>query len=243
MNILITGIPRAGTTLAAALLDAEPNTVCLNEPEWQHPHPSLDAEGFARAIEADFSEVRRKILAGIPVPDRRDADGKALTNYYDSGTNKNFVMHPLTRGNLPADFTLAMKHNGPYLAVLPELVRLGCFDIRAVIRRPLPVLRSWRRLALPISHGKMPNATAYWPEMKALTSAKMDLLEKQARMLELMFARILEYQSQVKLVRYEDIRGQGIQEAEKETADDGDIISMIRRFAPSAVSLYLNPES
>ncbi len=241
MNILLTGIPRAGTTLAASLLDAEANTVCLNEPEWQHPHPALDAAGFALAVKEDFAAVREKLLAGVPVPDRRDAEGGALTNYYDSGTNKNFVMHPLTRENLPADFTLAMKHNGPYLAVLPELVALKCFEIRAVIRRPLPVIRSWRRLTLPISNGEMPNATAYWPEMKTLTAAKMDLLEKQVRMLELMFARIVEYQAQIQLVRYEDIREQGIQEAEKETAEDALILEMLNRYAPSAKGYYPLP--
>ncbi len=241
MNILLTGIPRAGTTLAASLLDAEANTVCLNEPEWQHPHPTLDAVGFALAVKEDFAAVREKLLAGIPVPDRRDAEGGALTNYYDSGTNKNFVMHPLVRKNLTADFTLAMKHNGPYLAALPELVTLGCFDIRAVIRHPLPVIRSWRRLALPISKGEMPNATAYWPEMKVLTESKLPLLEKQVRMLELMFARIFDYQSQVKLVRYEDIREQGIQEAEKDTAEDALILEMLNRYAPKAMEYYPLP--
>lgn len=241
MNIILTGIPRAGTTLAASLLDAAPNTVCLNEPEWQHPHPTLDAAGFALAVKEDFAAVREKLLAGIPVPDRRDASGGVLTNYYDSGTNKNFVMHPLVRKNLTADFTLAMKHNGPYLAVLPELVQLGCFDIRAVIRHPLPVIRSWRRLALPISNGEMPNATAYWPQMKLLTESKLPLLEKQVQMLELMFARIFDYQSQINLVRYEDVRGQGIQEAEKETPEDAMILEMLNRHAPKAMGYYPLP--
>ncbi|MDX2073274.1 MAG: hypothetical protein SFX19_02785 [Alphaproteobacteria bacterium] len=238
-NILLTGLPRAGTTLAASLLDAAPDSVCLNEPEWQRPHPSLSAEAFARAVKEDFDDVRKKLLAGIAVPDRRAADGSALTNYYDSGTKNNFVMHDLLRPGLTEDFTLAMKHNGPYLAALPELVALGCFEIRAILRHPLPVLRSWRRLDLPISRGELPNATAYWPEMKALTSAKMELLEKQVRMLELMVARILEHQSQITVVRYEDqVTGDRSQLSEKETAEDKEIMEMLKRYAPRAMRYY-----
>lgn len=237
-NILITGIPRAGTTLAASLLDAQSNSVCLNEPAWHHPHPKLDAAGFARAIKADVTELRTRLLSGVPVLDRRAADGSALTNYYGTGTKKNFVMHPLVRKNLTPDFTLGIKHNGPYLAVLPELIALGSFEIRAVIRHPLPVLRSWRRLSLPISQGQMPNAIAYWPEMKSLTEATMDLLEKQVRMLDLMVARIRQYEQHLTLVRYEDITHDDGQLSSQTSTEDADIIDMLRKYAPNALHNY-----
>jgi hypothetical protein len=241
-NILLTGIPRAGTTLVAARLDAQADTVCLNEPEWQRPSSALSAEGFAQAVLQDFADIRNKLLSGVPVPDRRAEDGSALTNYYESGTKKNFVMYPLVRNGLSQNFTLAMKHNGPYLAVLPQLIATGAFEIQAVIRHPLPVLRSWRRLALPISRGEMPNATRYWPEMRALTSEKMDLLEKQARMYELMFLRILEHQPKLTLLRYEHMQHStpGIQESEKTTAEDDAILVAIRSYAPTALKIYGN---
>lgn len=237
-DIILTGIPRAGTTLAASLLDAEKNTVCLNEPEWQHPHPVLDAAGFAQAVKEDFADVRKKFLRGEAVPDRRANDGSAVTNYYDGGMKNTFVMHPLVRNNLPADFTLAIKHNGPYLAVLPELIALGCFDIRAVIRHPLPILRSWQRLDVPVSRGEMPNAIAYWPEMKVLTASNIPLLEKQALMLELMFARIAKYQAELTLIRYEEIADDENQLSGKPTKDDTKILATLEQFAPSARGFY-----
>lgn len=232
-DILLTGIPRAGTTLAAAMLDALPDTVCLNEPEWQRPHPALDAQGFARAVAEDFAAQRTRLLAGEPVMDRRAQDGAALTNYYEDGTN--FVLHPLVRAGLSPDFTLAMKHNGPYLAALPELVALGAFEIRAVIRHPLPVLRSWRRLDLPVSRGALPNATDYWPEMRALTAMPMDLLEKQVRMLDLMFARIGECAVHIRVLRYEDFAtGQDVQAAAIRTGEDEALQEALARYAPLA---------
>jgi hypothetical protein len=237
-NILLTGIPRAGTTLAASLIDAEPNSVCLNEPEWQHPHPLLDAAGFAQAIQEDFPDIRKKLLAGVPLPDRRAEDGSALTNYYGNGMEKQFVMHPLVRKDLTADFTLAIKHNGPYLAVLPELIALESFEIRAVIRHPLPVLRSWRRLQLPISYGEMPNAAAYWKDLRNITESAAPILEKQVKMLELMFTRIVRHQSQLTLLRYETLLGNSDQISSHATEEDTEIMAMLTRHAPLAISMY-----
>jgi len=237
-NIILTGIPRAGTTLAASIIDAEKDSVCLNEPEWQHPHPELDAGDFAQAIMEDFGDVRQKLLAKVPVPDRRAKDGSATTNYYGSGTENNFVEYPLVREGLSEHFTLAIKHNGPYLAVLPQLVALEEFEIRAIIRHPLPVLRSWRRLSLPISRGEMPNATAYWREMRELTVAKIDLLEKQARMFELMFLRIMEQKDAIEIIRYETLAGEAGQMASHATPEDGAIISALEQFAPKALAFY-----
>ena len=33
-DLIISGIPRGGTTLTTALIDSLPNAVCLNEPQW-----------------------------------------------------------------------------------------------------------------------------------------------------------------------------------------------------------------
>ena len=56
-DIILTGIPRSGTTLAAQLIDLQVDSVCLNEPEWHRPHPSLreQAELRLRALEREHS--------------------------------------------------------------------------------------------------------------------------------------------------------------------------------------------
>jgi hypothetical protein len=35
MDLIVTGLPRSGLTLVAALIDYLPNSVCLNAPDWQ----------------------------------------------------------------------------------------------------------------------------------------------------------------------------------------------------------------
>lgn len=235
-NIILTGIPRSGTTLVASLLDREPNSVCLGEPEWHRPHPSLDAKTFAKAIEEDFKDLRHKLLAGIPVKDRRGKNGEVVTNYYSS--EKNFELVDFTRKGLTPDFTLAVKHNAPYLAVLHELIALGTFEIRAVIRHPLEVLRSWRRLDLPISRGELPNAVSYWPQMQEAVKIS-DLLLRQVAMLDAMFARIRECENKLTLIRYEELAGEHqSQQSSRITQEDESILAALKKNAPQARHFY-----
>lgn len=209
-DLIVTGIPRSGTTLTAALIDAMQDSVCLNEPSWHSAKSATSAEGFAKFIADDFGVLRRKLLDGTPVQDRRSHAGKALTNYYATDRSPNhgktiYEMVPLRRAGLSPQFTLAIKHNGPYLAVLPELIALQRFTILAIVRHPLQVIHSWRSLDLPISHGRMPNASAYWEQMAQLSKAHMDLLEKQVRMYDVMCQRVLENRQHIHLLRYEDL--------------------------------------
>lgn len=209
MNVILTGIPRAGTTLAAALIDGLSDTVCLNEPHWHNAQAASNAGNFAQFITDDFMRIRAHLLAGKPLPDRRGKHGEAITNYFArdaQGTMQNtFTDYPLTRAGLSGNFTLAVKHNGPYLAVLPELIAKHHFKIIAIIRSPLPVISSWRRLNVPISRGDMPNAKAYWPALNTLINSPIDLLEKQVRLYDMMLARILEYSEFISVVRYESL--------------------------------------
>lgn len=208
-DIILTGIPRAGTTFAAAVIDGLPDSVCLNEPGWQNPRAALDAEDFVQFLDNDFGKLRRLLLRGEAVPDRRALDGSATTNYYRSDAQgmmqESFAVQPFARAGLSPNFTLAIKHNGPYLAVLPELVAAERFKIIAIIRKPLPVIRSWRRLQLPISRGDLPNAKTVWPELRAITDSEMDLLEKQVRIYELMLARLLQYEKHITLIDYDEL--------------------------------------
>ena len=248
-NIIITGIPRSGTTLAAAIIDSQENSICLNEPDWHHASPALDASEFARAVIDDFSALRGRLLAGEAVPDRRNKDGNAITNYYDNEGKQIFKIQQRQCSNLSANFTLAIKHNGPYLAVLPELIKLQACEIFAVIRHPLPIIRSWRRLNLPISRGEMPNATAYWPELRELVKEQIPLLQKQAKILELIFCHLLNYQKQLKLIRYEEMitansnilnRELNYQKPQSDStkAEDQQIITALNLHAPQAMSFY-----
>lgn len=38
-NLIVTGIPRSGTTFTAAFVDGLDDAVCLSEPDWQDARP------------------------------------------------------------------------------------------------------------------------------------------------------------------------------------------------------------
>lgn len=203
-DVILTGIPRSGTTLAAALIDGLPDAVCLGEPAWHTAKVAPTAEDFAKWLVGDFVQLRKKLLSREPVEDRRAAEGKALTNYYAPGKTA-FTLAPFTRPGLSPDFTLAVKHNGPYLAVLGPLTALQHFTIVAIVRHPVEVIHSWRTLNLPVSRGEMPGAAPYWPRLAKLIATKMDLLEKQVKMYDLMCQRIFELKDRIHILSYENL--------------------------------------
>lgn len=218
-NVLVTGVPRAGTTLVGALLDSLPNTVCLSEPPWQwHKStggkldigPDPRGEEFAKWLVGDFVELRRRLLAGEQVLDRRGEGNRSLTNYHAASTASNqpqrsaLQVRNFSAGALDSEFTLSIKHNGPYLSALGPLIALEYFSILAVVRHPVDVIHSWRSLNLPVSRGKMHDAARCWPELAEAT-ASGDVLQRQVRIYDLICQRLHAHRENVSVLRYEDI--------------------------------------
>ncbi len=214
-NLLLTGIPRSGTTLLTALVDSMPQAVALNEPKWQYNWANRNqstskARDFSRWLVGDFADIRRKLLTGTPIPERRSPEGEAVTNYYRMNSDeprlgKNFDLVPFTRPGLEKDFLLAVKHNGLYLGALPQLVDIGAFRIIAIIRNPVGVIASWNNVPIPLKTGQMPGAMLYWRQMAEVTSAKMNMLEKQVRMYDLVCKRLHALRQHIHILRYEDL--------------------------------------
>jgi hypothetical protein len=208
-NVIITGIPRSGTTLTAALIDSLPDSVCLNEPAWQVGRRFEHPNDYARWLVGDFLSLRQKLLSGEPVKERRAKNHEPLTNYFSRDKSGAMLTHfdlvDFTRTGLSPDFLLAVKHNGPYLAVLKALIDIGWFTIIAIVRHPVEVIYSWRNLDLPISRGEMPGAAPYWPRMAAIIAEPGDLLEKQVKIYDLMCRRIHHFRSQIHVLSYEEL--------------------------------------
>lgn len=214
-NIILTGCPRGGTTLMTALIDNLPDAVALNEPMWQFEWMMRNAgtsgpKDFARWIAGDFAATRQKLLKGIPVEERRGERGEAVTNYYRkepdaAEVNKSVSFMDFTRSGLTPDFTLAIKHTSPFLAILRQLAELKAFTIVAIVRHPVGVIGSWREVPIPPGRGEMPGAMVYWNEMRELVQRPMDLLDKQVRMVDLICKRLHNLRDVVHVIRYEDL--------------------------------------
>jgi hypothetical protein len=212
-DLIVTGIPRGGTTLTAALIDNLSNCVCLSEPGWQSKWflEGKKAGTLVKLITADFQDVRKKILNKEPIKDKRKADGTPLTNYFQAPKNgvrqkdkkggKRSIVFPVENEN----FTLGMKHNAHYTSILPELIQSDNFSIIAIIRHPVPTILSWLSLDIPISRGQLPAGEEVWSELRNITMSKDKLLMKQIRIYDLFCQRYLDYSSHIHLIKYEDI--------------------------------------
>ena len=209
-DLIITGLPRSGTTLAAAVIDQAPDSLCLSEPDGHLDLMSraASAEDFVTSLCEEFDAVRRTILGGGSVLDRRRADGAPITNYFsdplpDGRREAVFATRGVSRSGLSADFVLGVKHNALYVAVLPEIVNSGQFRVIAIVRDPVAVLMSLRTLDLPISRGRLPAGERFWPALAALGRADLDLTDKQIRICDLLLHRFGLLADRIAVIPYE----------------------------------------
>jgi len=214
-DVLVTGLPRGGTTLVARLLGELPGTVALDEP--------MDARTFMTGGTddelvdgiAEFLRTQRRSLAergtaislqtGGTIADNRvgaarDANGRRVRNGGARGEIR--VDKPL-----PRDFVLVMKHNGPFAALIGPLC--ARFETFAVVRNPLAVLASWNTVSLPVGRGHVPTAEAIDARLGAELAATPDVVARQIRILDWFCARFRAAVPAERVIRYEDVVATG----------------------------------
>lgn len=212
-DLIVTGIPRGGTTLTAALIDNLSDSICLSEPHWQAKwfFEEKNADKLVQLVKKDYKKVRSKILHKEPIIDKRNSDGTPVTNYFGTkrkGSNKKNKIRQkrsIIFPNQSENFMLGMKHNAHYTCILPELIQSDHFSVIAVMRHPVPTILSWLSLDLPISKGQLPAAEKVWAELREITESKDNLLKKQVRIYDLFCQRYLDLQDKIHLLKYEDI--------------------------------------
>lgn len=207
-DVILTGIPRGGTTLAAALLDGLEDAACLSEPPFavELQQRSSNAAEFVEALEEAFLDIRAKLLRGDTIIDRRRPDGSATTNYFAVGQSKrsaDYAEMARTAKNLTSNCVVGVKHNALFASVLPEIMTSRRLEVIAIVRHPVSVLASWSTLDLPVSRGRLPAADKYWPGLNDKAAARPSLLRTQVSLYNSLAERFIS--CGVRLVRYEDL--------------------------------------
>lgn len=208
-NIVLTGVPRAGTTLSCHLLNESPDIVALFEPMQVELLPVADPQQAIAEIADFFAQSREQLLqqgecwsqhiAGRvpdnPFSSERDEDGRRK--------------HEAVRGRiriekaLKPDFTLAIKHNGAFTALLPQLAEQ--LDTYGIVRNPVAVLGSWHSISLPVAKGRLPAGERLCPKLRSRLDAEADVLERQMIILDWFFSRFAEYLPMQRVSRYETL--------------------------------------
>lgn len=217
-TVLLSGIPRSGTTLCCHLLNKFENTLALHEPI--DPN-TLDLDP-GKAVEAvtKFSQASRETALhssyvvskqmGGSVPDNpvsRADDG-------DGVRRESVLLGKVNVGKrVDDDLALIIKHNALFAALIRPLQ--SQFRLYALVRNPLPVLASWRSVNLPVGHGRLPMGEAFDPKLSQVLNAESDLLERQLVILRWFFDR------------YRQLKDDQVLSYEKLMSSDGAILSKL----------------
>lgn len=211
-NIALTGVPRGGTTLACRLLGECEQTVSLFEPM---DVGSLDRHDRNLAISqvGEFYRAMRHDLAEKGTAISKHQHGTVPDNPFGTARHedgKRSLQISLGEISVPrpsAGFTLVIKHNAAFCALLPELA--SHLETFAVVRNPLAVLASWNTVDLPVADGRIPAGERLDPQLAHALAMMTDRLARQRHVLGWFFSRFRSLLPAEQVLRYEDIVSSG----------------------------------
>ncbi len=203
-DIILTGLPRSGTTLACLLLSKLPDFLALNEPMRTATYRTYPK---ALAGVPDFYRDTRHSVLTRKKAVARVVDGKMTDNHFsnEKGQRKTLVRKQEIdiEKDLSPNFKLACKHNALYTILLPDLVKQ--YPVFAFVRNPLAVLASWNTLSIPASRGVVRAAEWLYPSLTEELARIPDLTGKQLHILNWYCKSYRDLLPTAAVIRYEDI--------------------------------------
>ena len=213
-NVIITGVPRSGTTLTCYLLNQLPDTVALHEPMDMSVFSKLKSDDSICDEIDRYLEATRVSIETQKVAISRHVNGLVPDNHFgdqrsDSGLRKSMASFgeiSITK-ELSTNFLLAIKHPAEFTAILESLSkRFPCY---AVIRNPLSVLTSWNSCEVPVANGHAPNAENLDINLAQALSQIDDKTERQLHLLDWYYGKYWKVLPNSRILRYEDIISSG----------------------------------
>ena len=213
-NVILTGVPRSGTTLTCHLLNKLPNTVALHEPMNVGLFPKLkNRDAICDEIDRFFEATRRSIRTSktaiskhinFLVPDNHFGDQRSeLGLRMIVGSQGEIAV----KKELTSDFLLTIKHPAAFTAMLKSLVkRFPCY---AVIRNPLSVLASWNTIKVPLANGHAPAGERLDIDLAWTLDRIEDKTERQLHLLAWFFEKYQNVLPARSILRYENVISSG----------------------------------
>ena len=211
---LLSGVPRSGTSLCCRLAGGLPDTVALSEPIRRGAWGGMETLSGACARIGEFSrQVRARILAerrapSVQVEGHLD-DNRRAARHTEAGLRRLrgewgevVIDRPLSPG-----FTLLIKHNALFAALLPRLA--DSFPVLALVRNPLAVLASWQTVDLPVNRGRLPAGEELDPALRRALDREPARVARQVIILDWFFARYHDYLPPANILRYEGVVASG----------------------------------
>jgi len=221
--VLLTGLPRSGTTLACELLNQLPDTVALDEPiagESFKGWTSMQSSANEPAPDAGSRVVDNTVQFLQGMRDSIAQSGKAVSRHVGgrvSGAEKiaddeqraGVRREVAERGEVKIDkelseeFLLVVKHPAEFTAVLDLLAEQ--FPVYAVIRNPLSLLTSWQTVPLAVRRGRSPFAETVDRDLANALGGIDATVDRQLHLLGWFFQKYRSVLPQEQVIRYESI--------------------------------------
>lgn len=209
-NIILTGVPRSGTTLSCKLLNQLPQVVALHEPMQKVPiedqaPPSVSYD----QVESFFAEQRR-LIASTGRAQSRNVGGRVPDNPYEGQLPESGIrQHVDSLGEIVIDkqlsgsYALILKHTNRFAPLLEGLVER--FPVYALVRNPLAALASWQTVSAGIRLGRGGPASRMAPALQAKLDRLEDNLDRQLCLLDWFFEQFLRHLPAHAIIQYEDL--------------------------------------
>ena len=215
-DVVLTGLPRSGSTLTCNLLNRCADTVALHEPiPMRDLAAEFQGEALAEQVARFFADTRHSLLTERRALSKR-VNGQVPDNTFGEGRGgEGNLRHSLASHGevsfegklLSPDFVLAIKHNAGFAAMLELLhERFPCYGI---VRNPLAVISSWNSVNLPVQQGFIPVGQLINGALNEALERIGDRVERQLYILEWFFDRFANLLGAERIMRYEDLVGSG----------------------------------
>ncbi|MBE9547013.1 MAG: glycosyltransferase family 4 protein [Proteobacteria bacterium] len=186
-TVIVTGIPRSGTSLFSALLNDIDNAVCLNEILYD-----------VNSLPSAFAEIRRRLIAGESIPNRYDSSGNLATDTQGSGAN---VQERIVQ-DVDENAVIGSKINIPYLNQIQKILDYG-YKVIAIVRDPVYTIASWnseKANIIPEAHVADEDMHPRWQRFKFTSD---DKIERQAQIWNFYANLIWSLRNKIKIYTYE----------------------------------------
>ena len=213
-DVILTGVPRSGTTLTCSLLNKLPDTVALHEPMQKiDPGDVTQPRHMCLGIRDFFDEQRRSIHER-GVARSRNIDGAVPDNPFPSVPSRKGVREQIdVLGEITIDkpltdqFMLVIKHTSRFAPMIQALSEF--FPVYAIIRNPLASLASWGTVDAGIQRGRTGPAGLIDAAMKTRVEQNESTLDRQIVLLDWYFEQFLKWLPPAAIIRYEEIVATG----------------------------------
>ncbi len=207
-EMVITGIPRSGTSYLCQLLHKIKDAVAINEPlEIFEPLAQMDTPW---ALPLYYRELRRDILAGKAI-ENKIKDGQLIEDTAVVDQRQRY--HPKVKD---PNFLLATKNTLSYLNRLEAIKQvMPSAPIIACVRHPIDTIASWANSFphlkeakvedFPIGHPQDPHLSPWQRQQIQAISKEPNLTIKRALLWDYLARLLLRQQEGVYLLRYEKL--------------------------------------